>query len=169
MALSDIAAGLTVTSEQRDQGVATVDRTHEDLGDRLQAVASELPCAPAAAATLLEAYADGRSVGEAAHAAELAPITGAKTLHLCGEQVSPLTPTGREILDDWLAGKLPRSEARQLAAASEREFALAAYVATHDPLPAAREAAEGAIMDVDATDGKLAALGDSLEPGEKLR
>jgi hypothetical protein len=169
MALSDIAAGLTVTTEQRDQGVATVDRTHESLASRLRPVASELPCSPEAAATLLEAYADGRSVGNAAHAAEIPPITGAKTLHLCGEQVSPLSPTGREILEDWLAGTLSRSEAHQLAGASEREFALAAYVATHDQLPAAREAAEGALTDVDATGGKLDSLGDSLEPGEKLR
>lgn len=145
MGLSDIAAGVEVTTEQRDRGVATVDDTDATLAERLAAHADALPCAADAAATVLEVYAGGESVGTAARVAGLAPITAAKTLHLLGESVSPLGPTGREIVRDWLGAELSRSEARELTGATDREFALAAYVETHDPLSDAEEAVAGVL------------------------
>jgi hypothetical protein len=95
MGLSDIAAGVEVTTEQRDRGVATVDDTDVSLAERLADYETALPCSG---------------------------------------------PTGRDLVRDWLAAELSRSEARELAAASEREFALAAYVETHDTLTGAEEA-----------------------------
>jgi len=89
MALSDIAAGIEVTTEQRDRGVASVDRTDESLADRLAGAAEDLPCDAETAATLVETYAAGESVGDAGQAADVAPITAAKTLHHVGEHVSP--------------------------------------------------------------------------------
>ena len=163
MGLADIAAGIEVTDEQRDRGVASVDRTAASLTDRLTAVTEALPCSGERAATLVEAYAAGKSVGDAGRAAGIAPTTAAKTLYLCGEQVCPLTPRQRDIVEDWLDGRLPRSEARQLTGASEREFALATYVATHDPVAEAQEALEGALTEADATREKQAALGDSVD------
>ncbi|MFC6863362.1 hypothetical protein ACFQGE_07805 [Halomicroarcula sp. GCM10025817] len=145
MGLADIAAGLEVTESQRETGVAAVDETDASLATRLDPVADSLPCSPAAAATVVEAYAAGKSVGESGHAAGVPPVTAAKTLHLLGEQVAPLGPRGREMVADWLAGDLSRSEALTLSGASEAEFALAAYVQTHDPLPEARDAVEGAL------------------------
>lgn len=145
MGLSDIAADIEVTAEQRDPGVAVVDRTGDSLVDRLTAHEEELPCPADKAATVVERYASGGSVGEAARAATVPPVTAAKTLHLLGESVSPLSPTGRAILRDWLGGSLSRTEARELTRASETEFALAAYVETHDPIPAARAAVEGTL------------------------
>ena len=145
MGLSEIAAGIEVTAEQRDRGVATVDRTEDSLSERRAQHEAALPCSAEAAATVVERYAGGGSVGAAARAADLAPITAAKALHLLGESVSPLGPTGTEILRDWLAGDLARSEARELTRASETEFALAAYVETHEPLQAACSAVDGAL------------------------
>ncbi|WP_340098582.1 hypothetical protein [Salinibaculum salinum] len=145
MGLSDIAAGVEVTTEQRDRGVATVDRTEQSLAERLDAVADELPCTGEAAATVVERYTGGGSVGAAARTAAVAPMTAAKALHLLGESVSPVGPTGRDVIDDYLAGELSRTDARQLARVSETEFALAVYVATHDPLPDARAAVEDAL------------------------
>jgi hypothetical protein len=142
MGLGDIASGLEVTTEQRDRGVATVDRTDDSLAERLAAHAGALPCAPETAATVVEQYASGKSVGGAARAAGTVPTTAAKTLHLLGESVHPLGPTGREVVQDWLAGKLSRTEAVDLARASEAEFALAVYVETHDPLADACAAVE---------------------------
>ncbi|MFB6142622.1 MAG: hypothetical protein ABEJ30_04685 [Halorientalis sp.] len=140
MALSDIAEGVAVTAEQRDRGVATVDETGAPLAERLADHAAALPCDPVATATVVEAYAGGAAVDAAGHAAEVAPVTAAKTLHLLGEQVSPLGPTGRDVVADWVAGHLSRTEALELTGASERELALAAYVETHDPIAEAREA-----------------------------
>lgn len=169
MPLSEIAAGIEVTTEQCDRGVASVDRTDVDLADRLGDVAAELPCDAEAAATLVEAYATGKSVGESGRLAGLAPITAAKTLHRFGEQVCPLSPTARDVVGDWLDGRLSRSEARTLTGASEREFALATYVQTHEPSADARAAAEGALTSDDATGEKLASLGESVEAGDRLR
>jgi hypothetical protein len=145
MALSDIAAGIEVTERQRDHGVAAVDDTDARLGDRLAPFADRLPCRPETAATVVEHYAAGNSVEASGHAAEIAPVTAAKTLHLLGEHVSPLGPRGREIVGDWLDGHLSRSDALSLTGVSERAFALAAYVETHDRIPAARDAVEGAL------------------------
>lgn len=169
MALSDIAAGITVTTEQRNRGVASVDRTDASLAVRLEAVADELPCEAATAATLIEVYAAGNSVGAAGRAAGIVPINAAKTLHCFGEQVCPLSPTARDVVRDWLDGRLSRVEALELSGASEREFALTVYIETHDPVPDAQAAAEGALTNDDATAEKLASLGDSVEAGDDLR
>jgi len=142
--LSDIADGLEVTTEQRDRGVASVDATDEPLRERLAEFADDLPCDATSAAEIVEAHTVGTSVGDAAHGAGVAPITAAKTLHLLGcEGVSPLTPRAHEILRDWLAADLSRTEARELTGANETEFALATFVETHDPLDGAREVVSG--------------------------
>lgn len=170
MGLSDIAAGVEVVDEQRDRGVATVDRTTETLAERLEAHADALPCSPAEAATLVRAYAEGRSVGDAARAAGVAPTDGAKALHLFGESVSPVGPMGREVVSDWLDGRLSRTEAVELVGVSEREFALAAYVETHDPLSGAREAVEGRLApDEDAAVEKRDALDETMSDVGELR
>ncbi|MFY4811250.1 hypothetical protein [Haloarcula argentinensis] len=145
MTLSDIAAGVEVTTHQRDRGIAAVDETDAPLPERLAPVADDLPCSAATAATVVEAYAAGKSVGDAGRAAGVAPVMAAKTLHLVGEQVSPVGPQGREMIADWLAGDLSRSDAIALADVTEQEFALAVYIETHEPLPAARDAVEGAL------------------------
>jgi hypothetical protein len=145
MGLSELAAGLEVTESQDERGVATVDTTDADLAERLAPFAEDLPCSPADAATVLERYAEGASVGAAAHTAGVATVTAAKTLHLLGESVSPLGPTGREIVRDWIAGDLSRSEALELARVGETEFALATYVETHEPIEAACAAVEGVL------------------------
>jgi hypothetical protein len=145
MGLSELAAGLEVTDQQEERGVVTVDTTDANLTERLAPFAGELPCAPAAAATVLERYAEGASIGAAAHTAGVAPVTAAKTLHLLGESVSPLGPTGRDIVRDWIAGDLSRSEALELARVGETEFALATYVETHDPIEEACVAVAGVL------------------------
>ena len=143
MGLSDIAAGVEVTAEQRDRGVPTVDDTGVDLRARLAARADDLPCSPAAAETVLETYSAGTSVGECATEAGVAPMTASKVLHRCGASgVSPLSPDARRVVRDWIAGDLSRADAVALARASEAEFALAAYVETHDPVPSLAEAYE---------------------------
>lgn len=136
MGLSEIAAGIEVTDEQRDRGVATVDETGTDICDRLADHAEALPCTPAAAATVLRSYRSGTSVGDCAREAGVAPMTAAKALHRCGvEGVSPLAPEAHRVVGDWVAGELPRTTARELSRADEAEFALAAYVQSHDPHP----------------------------------
>ena len=144
MGLADIAAGIEVTERQRERGVAAVDDTDDSLAERLAPFADDLPCDPEAAATVVDAYASGRAVDDCGHVADVPPVTAAKTLHLLGEQVSPVGPTGRDIVADWLDGRLSRSDAMALAGVGERTFALAAYVESTDPLPAARDAVEGA-------------------------
>jgi hypothetical protein len=143
--LSEIAAGLEVTTEQEARGVAAVDDTDTSLPERLREFDDRLPCTPAAAATLVTEYAAGASVGAAAREAGVAPVTGAKALHRLGEPVQPLGPTGRELVRDWLDARLPRTEAVELAGGDPTDFALAVYVETHDPIPGAREAVSGAL------------------------
>lgn len=145
MGLADIAAGVEVTAEQRDRGVATVDRTDNSLAERLAPHERALPCCAETAASVVEQYAGGGSVGAAARTAGTAPVTAAKVLHLLGEPVSPLGPTGREVVRDWLAGNLSRADAVELACATETAFALAVYVETHDPIPDACVAVEDAL------------------------
>jgi hypothetical protein len=145
MGLSDIAAGVEVTAEQRDRGVAAVDDTGADLAERLAPFADDLPCPPDAAARLVEAYAGGAAVGAAARVAGVAPVTGAKTLHLLGEPVEPLSPTAREVVRDWLDARVSRADALAVTGLDEREFMLGAFVQTHEPLPGAREAVAGAL------------------------
>jgi len=145
MGLSDIAAGIEVTDEQCERGVAAVDDTASSLAARLEPFESELPCSAEAAANVVDAYAGGQAVDACGHVADIPPVTAAKTLHLLGEQVSPLGPRRRELVRDWLAGELSRSDALALTGVGERTFALAAYVESHEPLSAARDAVEGAL------------------------
>lgn len=145
MGLSEIAAGIEVTERQRECGVAAVDDTDASLAERLTPFETALPCSTTEAATIVEAYASGTAVDACGHAADVPPVTAAKTLHLLGEQVSPVGPQGREIVRDWLTGELSRRDAMGLTGVGERTFALAAYVESHDPLPAARDAVEGAL------------------------
>lgn len=171
MGLSEIAAGLTVTTRQRERGVAIVDDTHESLVDWLEETDSELPCSPETAAALVDAYAGGASVGAAAAVADTVPMTAARTLHRLGTPgITPLSPLAREILDDYLAGALTRSDAIALAGVSEHEFALGAYVATHDPIPGSREVVQAALSPTEsATVAKRAELGGALESPDSLR
>ncbi|WP_440006988.1 DUF7858 family protein [Halomicrococcus sp. SG-WS-1] len=164
MTLSDIAAGLEVTAEQRDRGVAAVDDTDGDLRERLVPFADDLPCDPTSAATVVESFTAGASVGDAGRDAGVAPVTAAKTLHLLGlDGVSPLGPTARDVVGDWLTADLSRSDAKALTGASETEFALAAFVETHDPLDGAVEAVEGALSPAgDATVRKRDELGETM-------
>jgi len=156
MTLSEIAADVQVTAEQRDRGVATVDDTATDIADGLAEYAADLPCTAEEAATVVEAYADGASVGAAGGAAGVAPMTAAKALHRLGVRgLSPLSPRQREIVRDWLAADLPRSEALALCGETETEFALAAYVETHDPVPGAAAVAERALADAGPSEDPL--------------
>jgi len=158
MGLSDIAAGVSTTTEQRDRGVATVDDTDRDLAAALAAFADELPCAPAAAAAVADAYVGGAPVDAAGHDADVAPVTAAKTLHRLGfEGVSPTSTTGDRVLADYLDGRLSRADARALLSLSDVEFALATYVATHDPIDGARGVVEGAL------DGESSVAADGLD------
>lgn len=155
MGLADIAAELEVTTEQRERGVATVDETDTPLAERLSPLSEELPVSPETAATLVEAYAEGASIGRAAAVADVAETRAAKTLYLLGEPVDPLTPSATRVLEEWLAGDISRAEAETLTGVGTREFALGAYIATHEPL----EAAEAAVTDalsVDRTGDPLA-------------
>lgn len=151
MTLSEIADGLEVTTRQREHGVATADDTESPLRERLAAFDDRLPCPPERAAELVATYAEGAHVGRAAAVAELPRTTAAKTLYLLGEPIDPLTPTAKRALEDWLAGELSRTEARTLAGVGDREFALGAYVATHDPIDGAESVVAGA-MSVDDAD-----------------
>lgn len=171
MVLSDIAAGLTVTTRQRERGVATVDDTHESLAGWLEETEAEIPCSPETATEIVEAYASGASVGAAAAVADTVPMTAAKTLHRLGTPgITPLTPLGSEILEDYLSGEITRTDAIALAGVSEHEFALGAYIATHEPLPGVREAVEAALSPTEsATVAKQAELGGALESPDSLR
>jgi hypothetical protein len=146
MSLSDIAAGIEVTAKQRRRGVPNVDDTGTDLVTRLAEHGASLACTPEAAATVVEGHAAGKSVGESAREASVAPVTAAKVLHRCGvEGVCPLAPTARRVVRDWLSGRLSRADAVALTRADPVEFALAAYVEAHDPVPELAAAVEGTL------------------------
>lgn len=161
MALSDIAAGLEVTTEQHERGVATSDETSATLVERLARFDDALPCPADAAATLVDTYAGGASVGRAAAVAEVPKTTAAKTLHLLGEPVDPLTPSAKRVLEDWLAGEISRTEARRLIGVGDEEFALGAYVATHEPIADAESAVADALSPARDVDPLSDALGDA--------
>lgn len=131
-----------MTSEQNDRSIAAVDATDASLSDRLAPFAGDLPCSVHAAVTLVESYIGGSSVGGCSRVAGLAPVTGAKTLHLLGEPIAPLSPMGRRVVREWIDAEWTRAEALELSNASETEFALAVFIETHDPLAGAREALE---------------------------
>lgn len=145
MTLSEIAAGLEVTDEQRERGIATGDETDASLAERLEPFAERLPCSPEAAAALADAYIEGASIGRAAAVADVPKTTAAKALYLLGEPIDPLTPTAKRVLNDWLTGDLSRTEARTLAGVGDEEFALGAYIATHDRIDGAESAVAGTI------------------------
>jgi hypothetical protein len=164
MALSDIAAGIEVTARQQERGVATVDETAPALVDRLRPHVETLPCTPEAAATVVETHAAGTSVGESARAAGITPVAAAKTLHRCGvDGVNPLAPTARRIVRDWLSGDLSRADALALTGGEAAEFALAAYVETHDPDPDLSAAV--AVDDVETTG--QAALSEAMPDADE--
>jgi hypothetical protein len=150
MGLSEIAAGIEVTAEQRERGVAATDETDTPISELLAPFDEQLPCSASSAAALFEAYLGGTSIGRAAAVAAVPETTAAKTLYLLGEPIDPLTPTASRVLGDWLAGELSRTEAKRLAGLGESEFALAAYIATHDPIEDAESAlAEAASVPTD--------------------
>lgn len=171
MGLSEIAAGLTVTTRQHERGVATVDDTHTSLADGLAVYEDDLPCGPDTAARIAEAYAGGSSVGGAATIAGSVPVTAAKTLHLLGTPgITPLSPLGMAVVEDYLNGALTRAEAMALSNASEVEFALGAFVATHDPLLGAREVVASSLSPAgSAAIAKQTELGGALEQPDSLR
>lgn len=164
MALSDIAAGLEVTVEQKDHGVATVDDTERGLDERLVTFADAIPCTVDTAVAIVESHASGTSVGEIARRTGVAPMTAAKTLHLLGVSgVSPLSPIGHDFIRDWLSADLSRSDALALSGANETEFALATFVETHDPLDGATEVVESTLaLDGDAAVEKRNALAETM-------
>ncbi|MFB6113558.1 MAG: hypothetical protein ABEJ58_05585 [Halodesulfurarchaeum sp.] len=171
MALSDIAAGLVTTESQCDRGVAVVDRTDRSMEHAIAPFVDDLPCGHEAAVTLVDAYVAGNSVGSAARDAGLPPMTGAKTLHLLGfEGLSPLTPLGRTVLEDWLQASITRRDARALTDTSETEFALAVFIETHSPLEGAAERIGNASTTVgNAAVEKRDALEDTMsDPGAPL-
>ncbi len=170
MSLDDIAAGVAVTHEQRDRGVATV-AADADLEAALAEDPDALPCSPAAAAAVVRAFVAGQSVGAAGREAGVVPVVAAKTLHRLGfEGVSPLGPAGREVVRDWLAGRIGHAEARELADAGERTFALAAYVESHDSLEGASERVRAALADRgDAAVRKRDHLGETMSGPSDLR
>ncbi|MFC7135992.1 hypothetical protein [Halobaculum litoreum] len=171
MALSDIAAGLEVTASQQDRGVTAVDDTDGDLATRLARREDALPCTAAAAAVVLRHHARGVAVGESAGEAGVSPVTAAKVLHRCGVQgVSPLGPTGRRAVRDWLAGDLSRADALELAGGDAAEFALAGYIESHDPVPDLADAARGALESGgNASVAKRDALGETMSSVGDLR
>ncbi|MCQ4334295.1 hypothetical protein KM295_12555 [Natronomonas sp. F2-12] len=165
MGLAEIAAGLEVTAEQRDRGVAASDGTDTPIAERLEPFEERLPCSSAAAAALVEAYLEGASVGRAAAVAEVPETTAAKTLYLLGEPIDPLTPTAKRVLEDWLAGDLARTEAKRLVGVGDAEFALGAYVATHEPIEGAEAAlaeATSVPMGADPLADARSGLGDLI-------
>lgn len=169
MALEDIAAGVEVTSRQRDRGVATVDETETSLVERIEPHASELPCTAQAAATILESYEAGNSIGSSARAAGVAPMTAARTLYRCGTPgVCPLSSTNRQIVRDWIAGELGRAEAVTLTGAGDAEFALTTYIETHDPVPELVDAVASVGSDSNPTIQKRDALAETMSDVSEL-
>lgn len=170
MGLSEIAAGIEVTERQTDRGVATVDDTETPLAERLDPFVEALPCSCEETASIVDAYAGGASIGAAAGAAGVTPMTAAKTLHLLGvEGVSPLSPTARDIVRDWLAGDIARSTARELTGATETEFLLAAFVESHDPIDGAIDAIEPELgLDGVASVDKRELLGETMSSPDEL-
>ncbi len=169
--LSEIADGIELTERQRDRGIATVDETDKTLAEGLVEHADELPCQPATAATVVDTYTAGRSVGDVAREAGVTPMTAAKTLHLLGiEGLSPLAPRAREIVRDWQRGELSRTDAETLVQASETEFALAAFIEAHDPIDGVTELTGAALAEHgDAAVDKRDRLAETMSGVGELR
>ena len=173
MTLSDIAAGLELTTAQRDRGVVVADDTKTPLVDRLREHEDSLPCTAAATATLVDAYTAGRSVADTAEEAGVTPMTAAKALHRCGvDGVCPLAPTRRGIVRDWLDGRISRREAVALTGGDRTDFALATYIETHEPVPEAANAVDAAIVGSSPLGGALGStdpLGDAVGSPDDLQ
>jgi len=171
MTLSDIAAGIEVTARQEERGVASVNDTDGDLASRLTPHADALPCTPEATAVVLDHHARGERVGESAREAGVAAMTAAKALHRCGVQgVSPLAPTARRVVRDWLSGDISRADALELTGGDEAAFALASYVESHEPVPELTDIARGALADGgNASVEKRDALGETMSSVSDLR
>lgn len=170
MSLSDIAEGLVTSQRQQDRGVAVVDRTDRSLAVVLEEYTEALAPDASTAADLVRAYTSGESVGDAAHTAGMPPVEAAKTLHRLGfEGLTPMSPLARDILQDWLRAEISRADALALTDASEREFALATYIETHDPLAGARETIRNVLSsDADAMVEKRDALADTMTGSQDL-
>lgn len=160
MALSEIAAGVEVTTEQREHGVATTDETGATLAERLVQFDDQLPCSPETAAEIYTAYVEGAAIDRAAAVAAVPETTAAKTLYLLGEPIDPLTPTATRVFDDWLAGEISRTEAKALVGIGEAEFALCAYVSTHEPIEGAESAIAETVSVPDSNDPLTEARSD---------
>lgn len=169
MSLSDIAEQVEVTTiEQSVREVTTIDVTARPLVDRIAPFSALLPCESSEATTLIEAYIDGKCIEKSSHAAGIAPITGAKTLHLLGEPIAPITPTGRAVVRDWINGECLRTEALSLCGASEPEFNLAVFVEMHDPIPEARGVLAGEFERRNSDVGKRDELGETMSSVDEL-
>ncbi|WP_330631468.1 DUF7858 family protein [Halocatena halophila] len=155
MGLSEIASGITITTEQRTRSVATIDVTNSSLYERIAPFDESLPCSVSAAVTLVETYAAGNSVGDSSREAGLVPIRGAKTLHLLGEPITVVSPTERRVIESWIDAEILRTEAMALIDVTPAEFSLAVFIATHDPLPGIREALEPVLTPKSVTDATV--------------
>ncbi len=170
MELAEIAAGIEVCTRQTKREVPSVDATDRSLAARLGAVETKLPCPGEAAATVVHEQARGVSVEAAAREANVAPVTAAKALYRCGiAGVSPVGPAGRQAIHDWLAGELGRHEAMTLAGCDRAAFTLAAYCETHEPIPAAVEAATAALDSVETAPAKRDRLAETMSSPSELR
>jgi hypothetical protein len=146
MTLADIAEGIEVVETQREREVAAVDVAGESLADRLESCASALPCSADQAADVAREYAATGSLDRTAEASDVTRTIAAKTLHLLGfEGVVRIDPADRAIVGRWIDGEIDRTTACRRSSLGERTFALAVYVETHEPLPAARAAVEPAL------------------------
>lgn len=139
MRLPEVATDVAVTTEQRDRGVAVVNDTDASLAARLEPFAARLPCAPEQVATIVTArVARGESVVASSRAAAVAPMTARKALYRVGEPIPSLDAEAETALATWLDADCSWRAARD-AADDPAAFALAAYAATHEPIPGASE------------------------------
>ena len=170
MELSELAEGLVVTDRQRKRDVSIVDRTDEMLTERLSKYSSVLPTEPAEAATMIELYVSGNDVETIADELGQVPMIVAKTLHITGmDGISPLAPEDREPLYRWLRGGISGAEAKRQLDVNEYEFALAAFVESHDPHESIATAVEGALAPrQNASVRKRDTLADTMSDGMDL-
>lgn len=134
MALSDIAAELEFTIKQEEQGVPTSTNQIQSLREQLRCCEDDLPCDVKAAEILLEQYRQGVSISDAAIAADLPETIATITLFLLGQSVEPLSSNTNKIIKDWVDGSISTREAERAVGENEIEFAIAAFIATHEPL-----------------------------------
>jgi hypothetical protein len=171
--LSEIAAGIETVTEQKQErrSVTTVDATERSLTERFAAADTELPCAPGSAATVVERYVRGETIEAAATAAGVAPVMAAKVLHRTGAaDISPLSPAGRTVLQEWLAGERPRADALAVTDCSHGAFMLAAYVEKHGRDVELVTAVEAALTPSDSVSvRKRDRLAETMSAPEDLR